>query len=75
MAIYERAEAAEAAGDIEAMAEIEVEMWVDGIGQPRTRVPAWIREAVREMDLPLLRPDRVKGRPIPARAAGDRAPR
>jgi pimeloyl-ACP methyl ester carboxylesterase len=64
-AIYERAEAAEAAGDVEAMAEIEVEMWVDGIGQPPNRAPAWIREAVREMDIPLLRPDRVKGRPIP----------
>ena len=65
MAIYERAEAAEAAHDVEAMAELEIEIWVDGIGQKPTRVPAWIRDAVREMDLPLLSPDRVTGRPIP----------
>lgn len=65
MAIYERAEAAEAAHDVEAMAELEIEIWVDGIGQKPTRVPAWIRDAVRAMDLPLLSPDRVTGRPIP----------
>ena len=64
-ALYERADAAFAAHDVAAMAEIEVEIWVDGIGQPSTRVPSRIRDAVREMDLPLLRPDRVTGRPIP----------
>jgi pimeloyl-ACP methyl ester carboxylesterase len=64
-AVFARAEAAEAANDAEAMAGLEVEIWVDGIGQPPTRVPSWIREAVREMDLPLLNPDRIMGRPIP----------
>lgn len=63
-ALYERAETAEAAHDTLAMADIEVEIWVDGIGQPASRVPAWIRDAVREMDLPLLSRDRVRGRPI-----------
>jgi pimeloyl-ACP methyl ester carboxylesterase len=65
LALYERAEAAQAAHDTSAMADIEVEIWVDGIGQPPTRVPAWIRQSVRAMDLPLLDPNRVTGRPIP----------
>jgi pimeloyl-ACP methyl ester carboxylesterase len=66
LAIFERAEALEtAANDPEALADLEVEIWVDGIGQPPGRAPGWIREAVREMDLPLLQPGRVMGHPIP----------
>ncbi len=64
-AVFVRAEEAEAAHDLEALLEFEVEIWVDGIGQPTTRVPAAIRDAVREMDRPLLDPDRITGRPIP----------
>jgi len=65
LTIFERAEALEEARDAEALADLEVEIWVDGVGQPPGRAPSWIREAVREMDLPLLQPDRVMGRPIP----------
>jgi len=63
-AISERAEALERAGDLEALADLEARIWVDGIGQPAGRAPHGIREAVREMNLSLLRPDRVMGRPI-----------
>jgi 3-oxoadipate enol-lactonase len=65
LAVFERADALEKARDPEALADLEVEIWVDGVGQPPGRAPSWIREAVREMDLPLLQPDRVTGRPIP----------
>jgi len=64
LAIFERADELERANDPDAMADLEVQIWVDGIGQPAGRAPAWIRDAVREMDLPLLQSDRVAGRPI-----------
>lgn len=64
LAIWERVEAVEAAGDLDALAELEVQLWVDGPGQPPGRAAAWIRESVREMDRPLLEPGHVTGRPI-----------
>jgi len=63
-AIGERIEAIERAGDLDGLAELEVQLWVDGPGQPPGRAARWIREAVREMNRPLLDPDRVWGRPI-----------
>jgi 3-oxoadipate enol-lactonase len=65
MALYEEGDRLEQAGDAAAMADLDVRAWVDGIGQPPTRVPAEIREAVREMDTPLVTPGRVFGKPIP----------
>jgi len=62
--VFDRADVLEKAGDIEGLADLEVAVWVDGIGQPPGRAPGWIRKAVREMDLPLLQPGRVMGRPI-----------
>ena len=64
IATFDRADELEAGDDIEALADLESQIWVDGIGQKAGRAPAWIRDAVREMDLPLLRKDRVVGRPI-----------
>ncbi|MBI3747091.1 MAG: alpha/beta hydrolase [Chloroflexi bacterium] len=64
-AIYERADALMEAKDLDGLADLEVELWVDGAQQLPGRAPAWIRDAVREMDRPLLQPDRVMGRPIP----------
>ena len=64
LAIFERADALYEAMDPEGLADLEVALWVDGVGQPEGRAPQWIREAVRMMDLPLLQPDRVEGRPI-----------
>jgi 3-oxoadipate enol-lactonase len=51
--------------DPDAIADINVRIWVDGPGQPQTRVPAWIREAVRSMVAPLFSPGHVDGQPIP----------
>jgi pimeloyl-ACP methyl ester carboxylesterase len=50
--------------DVDALVDLEVLIWVDGPGQPPTRVPAAIRESLREMDTPLNTPGRVDGRPI-----------
>lgn len=65
LAMFEAADAAELDGDVEAQLDLEVRIWVDGVGQPATRVPARIREAVREMNRPLLDPARITGTPIP----------
>ena len=63
--LYEEGDALEGAGDAAGMADLDIRAWVDGIGQPPTRVPGAIREAVREMDRPLVEPGRVFGVPIP----------
>jgi pimeloyl-ACP methyl ester carboxylesterase len=47
-----------------AIADVDIRLWVDGAGQPPTRVPARIRDAIRRMDEPNYRADRVDGRPI-----------
>jgi 3-oxoadipate enol-lactonase len=47
--------------DPAAVAEIDVRIWVDGPGQPPTRVPAWIREAVRSWDEPLYAERHISG--------------
>jgi len=47
--------------DPSAVADIDVRVWVDGPGQPPSRVPAAIRDLVHEMDL--LDPSRPQGRP------------
>jgi pimeloyl-ACP methyl ester carboxylesterase len=56
--------AAEAAGDADEMARLDVRLWVDGVGQPETRVDRAIRELVYEMDQPSCEPTHVSGRPI-----------
>lgn len=77
---WEEGDRLEEAGDVEGMADFDVRVWVDGIGQPPTRVPSSIREAVREMDLPLVTPGHVFGKAIPldppadGRLAGVRIP-
>jgi 3-oxoadipate enol-lactonase len=63
--LYEEGDALESAGDADGLADLDIRAWVDGIGQPPTRVPAELREAVREMDRPLVEPGRVFGKPIP----------
>jgi 3-oxoadipate enol-lactonase len=52
---------AEEDGDPDLAADLDVRIWVDGVGQPPTRVPAGIREAVRAMDRELLEPGREFG--------------
>ena len=66
LTIFDESERLESAAepDVEAIADLDVRVWVDGPGQPVDRVDAAIREAVRAMDLPLYAPGRVRGRPI-----------
>jgi len=67
MVYFEEAERLESAADrdADAIADLDVRLWVDGPGQPPDRVPSAIREAVREMDRPLYLPGHVDGQPIP----------
>ena len=64
-AVFAEAERLESAAvpDIDALVDMEVRVWVDGIGRPAGRVDAAIREAVRTMDRALLEPGLVRGRP------------
>jgi pimeloyl-ACP methyl ester carboxylesterase len=48
--------------DPAAVADIDIRVWVDGPGQPPTRVPAAIRDLVREMDF--WEPSKPQGRPV-----------
>ena len=52
---------AEEDGDPDLAADLDVRIWVDGVGQPPTRVPAAIRDAVLAMDRELLEPGREFG--------------
>ena len=52
---------AEEDGKPDVAAELDVQIWVDGVGQSTTRVPAAIRDAVRTMDRELLEPGREFG--------------
>ena len=67
IALFEEMERLESADepDPAAIADIDVRVWVDGPGQPVTRVPAAIRERVTEMDVPNYAPGHVSGRPVP----------
>ncbi|HEX7544788.1 MAG TPA: alpha/beta hydrolase [Candidatus Limnocylindrales bacterium] len=67
LAVFDRADAIMSAAepDLDAIADMEVAIWVDGPGQPAVRVDPAVREAVRSMCRPLGEPGRVQGRPIP----------
>jgi 3-oxoadipate enol-lactonase len=63
-AIFASAESAEEAKDWAALADLDVRIWVDGIGQSVDRVPARIRERVRAMSLANYVAEHPYGRPI-----------
>ncbi len=69
LALFEAMERLEDADppDAAAIADLDVRVWVDGIGQPVDRVPSEVREAVRAMDRALWQPGRTGGRPVPLR--------
>lgn len=46
------------------LADLEVKMWVDGPGQPETRVPSSLRERVRSMILNTYTTHVTEGKPI-----------
>jgi 3-oxoadipate enol-lactonase len=60
---YERVDSAEPF-DADTLTDFEVQVWLDGPGQPADRVPAPTREAFRAMARPLNEPGLVKGRRI-----------
>jgi 3-oxoadipate enol-lactonase len=72
MALFEAEEAAEQAGDLDGATEIDAQIWMDGVGQPATRVDPAVRAAFKAMDRQLLEPGRVYGnrKPVEELAAG-----
>lgn len=50
--------------DAAAIADVDIRLWVDGPGQPPTRVSPAIREAIRAWDTPYYLPEHVETRPI-----------
>ncbi|MGZ6315531.1 MAG: alpha/beta fold hydrolase [Candidatus Limnocylindrales bacterium] len=66
-AIFDDGDRVESASprDPDAIADLLVRLWVDGPGQPATRVPAEIRETVRGLVRPLYQPGHVAGKGIP----------
>lgn len=63
-AVFEEMERLEGGDDIEATVDFHLRLWVDGIDQQPDRVPAAVREAVREMARGVADPGRIHGRPI-----------
>lgn len=59
--LFDAESKAEEDGEWDLAAELDARIWVDGVGQPETRVAAAIREAVKAMDRELLEPGREFG--------------
>jgi len=64
-ALFDEMDRLEEAGAPDAVADFDVRFWVDGPGQPETRVAPAIRDLVRAMTRSNGDPDRVTGRPVP----------
>jgi 3-oxoadipate enol-lactonase len=60
-ALFDAEEAAEQAGDWDLAAELDTQIWMDGPGQPATRVAPAVRAAFTAMDRELLEPGRAYG--------------
>ena len=60
-ALFDAEEAAEKAGDWDLATELDAQIWMDGVGQPSTRVDSAVRAAFKEMDRALLEPGRIFG--------------
>lgn len=65
-ALFEAEGAAEEAGDWDLAAELDTQIWMDGPGQPSTRVDPAVRKAFTAMDRELLEPGREFGERKPA---------
>ena len=63
-ALGEREEALYEARDWEGQADLDIEIWVDGVGQPAGRAPESVRRLVRQMCLDTSLQEKVEGRPI-----------
>lgn len=60
-ALFEAEGAAEEAGDWDLAAELDTQIWMDGPGQPATRVDPKVRAAFTAMDREILEPGRIYG--------------
>lgn len=65
LALYERDEALTEAGDWAALADLDVQLWVDGVGQPPGRAPAAVRDLVQRMSYETYVQEKPEGAPIP----------
>jgi pimeloyl-ACP methyl ester carboxylesterase len=63
-ALFNAEEAAEQASDWDLATEIDAQIWMDGVGQPATRVPPEVRTAFKRMDRELLEPGREFGKRV-----------
>ena len=64
IAAFERQEALYEAKDWEAMADLDVQIWVDGLGQPAGRAAESVRALVRQMCLDSYTKELEEGEPI-----------
>lgn len=64
-ALFDAEEPLWQARDWAALADLDVRLWVDGVGQSPLRVPAAIRERVRAMSLANYAAGYPEGRPVP----------
>lgn len=64
LALFESEEALVEARDWVGLADLDVRIWVDGVGQPPTRVPAHVRERVRALTLANYVAEHPSGQPI-----------
>ena len=65
MPLFDRQEALFEAKDWEAMADLDVQIWVDGVGQPPGRAAEPVRSLVRQMCLDTYVKELEEGQPIP----------
>ena len=64
LAVGAAMEAADESADADLLNELEIQFWVDGVGQPTTRVDPAIRQLMLAMNRPSCDPDHIGGRPI-----------
>ena len=64
VALFERQEALFEAKDWEAVADLDVAIWIDGVGQPDGRAPEPVRDLVRRMCLETYAQEKAEGEPI-----------
>lgn len=65
-ALFNAEEATEQASDWDLAAELTAQIWLDGVGQPATRVAPEVRAAFKRMDRELLEPGREYGKRVKA---------
>ena len=64
-ALFDREEPLIEAKDWAAMADLDVQIWIDGVGQPAGRAAESVRALVRQMCLETYMKELEEGRPIP----------